>query len=465
MIKYYLNNKDSFYSVRKSYTLRLGKKNGTVNISKENKMSHNEEEYHLDSSKLLPVHITSNVVYEQLANTGQIVFEVTDACNLQCTYCVYRELYTDYDKRINQYIDPVKAKMLIDFLVEKLQTPSNNSPHKKVTVGFYGGEPLLNMDFIMDIVSYTKQRETEYLTFKYMMTTNGVLLKKHLDFFVKYDFEIMVSLDGSKENNAYRLYHNGKSSFDTVYENMIYIRDNYPVFFSNNILFNTVIHSLNNRQEAFCFFQKEFNKTPLFSSVSDVSIRRGFEKEMNALTAPKQSVQDDELEAKMEKVMEFKYNKIEKLQRFIFLYSGNVFYDYNDLLLKKNKQLFISNGTCIPFSRKVFMTVNNKLLPCEKIGHQYSLGKVTDTGVEIDCESIAQKYNYYFDLLINKCRGCHINRQCPQCLFGINNLEKKPVCKNFFSKQTSSDYLHGNIEQLSQRPELYKRIIEEFTKI
>jgi uncharacterized protein len=465
MIKYYFNNKDNFYSVRKNYTLRIEKKNGAVNIIKESKTSHNEEEYHLDSSELLPVHITSNAVYEQLANTGHIVFEVTDACNLQCTYCSYRELYTDYDKRTNQYIDPAKAKILIDFIIEKLQTPSNNSPHKKVIVGFYGGEPLLNMDFIMDIVSYTKQRETEYITFKYMMTTNGVLLKKYLDFFVKYDFEILVSLDGSKDNDAYRLYQNGKPSFDRVYENMIYIRDNYPVFFSNNILFNSVIHNLNNRQEVFCFFQKEFNKIPLFSNISDVSVKRGFKKKINVLSAPKRYIQDDKLETKMEKVMEFKYDKIEKLQRFIFLYSGNIFYDYNDLLSKKNKPNFISNGTCFPFSRKIFMTVNNKLLPCEKIGHRFSLGKVTDTGVEIDCENIARKYNYYFGLVINKCRGCYINRQCTQCIFGINNLEKKPVCKNFFNKRTLSDYLHRNIEQLSQRPELYKRIIEEFTKI
>jgi uncharacterized protein len=465
MIKYYFNNKDNFYSVQKDYTLQLKKKDGAISIIKKNKTSHHEDDYHLDSSRLLPVQITSKAVYEQLSNIGHIVFEVTDACNLQCTYCAYRELYTNYDKRENQYADPSKARILIDFIIEKLQTPSNKSPHKKVMIGFYGGEPLLNMDFIMDIVSYTKQRETEYITFKYMMTTNGVLLKKHLEFFVKYDFEIMVSLDGSKENNAYRIYHNGKSSFDTVYENMIYIRDHYPVFFSNNILFNSVIHNLNNRQEVFSFFQKEFNKAPLFSSVSDVSIRRGHEKEMNALAAPKESVQDDKLEAEMEKVMEYKYNKIERLQRFIFLYSGNIFYDYNDLLLKRDKPGFISNGTCFPFSRKIFMTVNSKLLPCEKIGHQYSLGKVTDTGVEIDCESIAQKYNYYFGLVINRCRGCYINRQCTQCLFGINNLEKKPACKNFFNRQALRDYLHGNIEQLFQRPELYRRIIEEFTKI
>jgi uncharacterized protein len=34
-----------------------------------------------------------------LANLPQLVFEVTDACNLQCKYCGYGEFYDDYDSR------------------------------------------------------------------------------------------------------------------------------------------------------------------------------------------------------------------------------------------------------------------------------------------------------------------------------------------------------------------------------
>ncbi|GHT49143.1 hypothetical protein AGMMS49982_01940 [Bacteroidia bacterium] len=39
-----------------------------------------------------------NIIY-QLANLRQITFEVTDACNLKCTYCGYGEFYNDHDKR------------------------------------------------------------------------------------------------------------------------------------------------------------------------------------------------------------------------------------------------------------------------------------------------------------------------------------------------------------------------------
>ena len=36
-----------------------------------------------------------------LANLKQLVFEVTDACNLRCKYCAYADLYEGYDQREN----------------------------------------------------------------------------------------------------------------------------------------------------------------------------------------------------------------------------------------------------------------------------------------------------------------------------------------------------------------------------
>ena len=36
-----------------------------------------------------------------LIHLHQIIFEVTDACNLRCKYCGYADLYEGYDKREN----------------------------------------------------------------------------------------------------------------------------------------------------------------------------------------------------------------------------------------------------------------------------------------------------------------------------------------------------------------------------
>lgn len=42
---------------------------------------------------------TPNDIEQNLINLKQLVFEVTDACNLRCKYCGYADLYEGYDKR------------------------------------------------------------------------------------------------------------------------------------------------------------------------------------------------------------------------------------------------------------------------------------------------------------------------------------------------------------------------------
>lgn len=51
-----------------------------------------------------------------LANTPQITFEVTDACNLSCRYCAYGDLYSDYDDRENKMLSVDKAIRLLSYI-------------------------------------------------------------------------------------------------------------------------------------------------------------------------------------------------------------------------------------------------------------------------------------------------------------------------------------------------------------
>ena len=49
-------------------------------------------------------YITPELVLRNLANLPQLVFEVTDACNLKCKYCAYGEFYDDFDERENKVL-------------------------------------------------------------------------------------------------------------------------------------------------------------------------------------------------------------------------------------------------------------------------------------------------------------------------------------------------------------------------
>lgn len=101
----------------------------------------------------MSTYLTANQIITALANTPQITFEVTDVCNLRCEYCAYGKLYSDYDKREGKMLSIETAKSFIDYMATLWASPENHSIHNNVYVSFYGGEPLLNMPFIKEIVS------------------------------------------------------------------------------------------------------------------------------------------------------------------------------------------------------------------------------------------------------------------------------------------------------------------------
>ena len=143
-------------------------------------------------------YVTAKQIELQLVNLKQLVFEVTDACNLNCTYCGYGELYNDYDKREGKNMPVEKAVAMIDYLSKLWKSNKNQSYNKVVFISFYGGEPLLNMKFIKLIINYIKTIDVPR-SFIYTMTTNAVLLDKYIDFLVENQFNILISLDGNKK--------------------------------------------------------------------------------------------------------------------------------------------------------------------------------------------------------------------------------------------------------------------------
>ena len=107
------------------------------------------------------------------------------------------------------------------------------------------------------------------------------------------------------------------------------------------------------------------------------------------------------------------------------------------------------------------MTVNNKIFPCERIGHQYSLGLVTNEGVQIDCEYIAHKYNTYYNKLNNQCSRCYFRQHCSQCMFSIEDLDTSPVCNQIADQQKFERYMQANMSLLREQPFLYNRMMKE----
>lgn len=157
---------------------------------------------------------------ESIGNVNNIVFEVTDACNLNCKYCAYGSLYNDYDQRTNKKISFETIQGIFEYLLPFWESHTNKSAEQIVSIGFYGGEPLMNFDCIKQVVEYCKGLNIQTRKFQFTMTTNATLMDKYLDFLVENKFQITISLDGDEWGNSYRVFHNGEGTFNKFFYNV-----------------------------------------------------------------------------------------------------------------------------------------------------------------------------------------------------------------------------------------------------
>lgn len=417
--------------------------------------------YNIKSSiKINPMYIK-----KQLANTPQIVFEVTDSCNLQCYYCGYGQLYEFYDKRDGINLNKKKAFSFINHMVELWNSPFNTSANREVCISFYGGEPLLNMKLIIDIIEYISSLDIPNIKFYYSMTTNGILLKKHIDLLVKYDFHLLISLDGNKENNKYRRLKNKMESFDYVMDNILSIKEKYPDYFKKRINFNSVLHNRNSVSEIYLFIKKNFGKVPMISELNTMGVKPEHKTEFNKtyrnLTESLYQGNDSET---IEHDMFILLPNNKSLVYFLHRYTDNIYYTYSDFFTDKKELQILPTGTCFPFSRKVFITTNGKILQCERISHKYYLGTINETGVvNIDYKNIAKKYHDWYNTLYIQCTACSRLGNCPQCMFYINDTNKTPQCPNFATINKLTKDISTFIYSLENDSKEYKRITENIS--
>ena len=417
----------------------------------------------IDQIEKLDANLDAQTIQYSLANTAQIILEVTDKCNCNCRYCWFGDFYSYHDKRCNNNLDIQTAKNILHYLVELWNSPLNISYDRIVYLTFYGGEPLLNFPFIKEITTYVKQTKTLRNRFVFAITTNGLLLQKYMDFLVENNFDLLVSLDGNEQNNAYRISKNGKPIFQTVMKHIKSMQKKYPDYFLTNVNFASVLHNKNSVPGIYRFFKEQFAKIPRIGSLNPLGVKESQKKTFWKTYANlQQSLIETEDYSVMEKDMFTRLPKTQDAAIFLHRCNDFCFQDYNDLLFPTVNNKRTPTGTCIPFSKKIFITVNGKILPCERIGQQFGLGWITPNGVELDFESIAEKYNRYYEKIRRQCNNCSNTNICTQCLFNIPSIEENnPVCAGAMTETDFAQYISSIIGAFEDEPETFSKILQE----
>jgi len=409
--------------------------------------------------------INETIVKNNLINLHNLVFEVTERCNLNCKYCgLSEQFYQKHDVRKSRDLPFEKAKLMIDYLLNLWRDNYIADTILPLSIGFYGGEPLLNMPLIKKIIDYVEQSNTTCRQIRYAMTTNAVLLDKHIDFLVEKNFYLTISLDGDEKAQSYRVDRAGNNSYNQVMHNVKLLQQTYPDYFYDlHVMFISVLHNRNDVEPILEFFKTHFRKIPQISTLDVSGINENKKEEFRKMYQNKsQSLFKSANCEAIENECFFNMPKSSRLIKFLYHSSRNIYSDYNQMLMSDLVKNVITTGTCTPFAKKLFVTANGKILPCERIEHDFELGYVHDDFVELDYRHVAEQHNFYLSKSADQCVRCATNNFCPQCVYSIDDIRSNsPCCPNFCTKENFEELKEQNFSYLRQHPHYYEKVLDE----
>lgn len=371
------------------------------------------------------------------SSLGMILLEVTERCNLRCSYCIYNPQVESTRNHGQKDMDLKVAYQAIDYLKK------SSSKKKEVAITFYGGEPLLRFPFIKSCVEYARKTVTDK-SVKFSVTTNGVLMTQEIaQFFASNEFSVLVSLDGPEEiHDRYRKDANGKGSFKNTIDALKNLIDAFGDKSKSKIGISMV-------------YAPPHNERSIQSAIKIFDQYPWLPKEMRLnITYPHPGSMS------MESLSKTDFEEVETL----FEWSKNQFLDNYDHkknlhpvsrnIIEKEMAQFIQrptyqkpideyylNGCCVPGVRKVYVTVDGSILLCEKTYYDTPrLGNIF-SGIDIDAVEKVLIDDYGKNSL-PLCSKCWAIRLCNQCYIysfqsgKFNSAKKQYYCHiTRFSKE------------------------------
>ena len=356
-----------------------------------------------------------------------LILQVTQDCNFQCRYCLFANdtKVERNHKKIN--MDYLTAKNSVDYLY------SHCADANEVVIGFYGGEPFLNFDLIKHITEYARQKFCSK-HIRFLTTTNASLLDDYIiEFLIKNRFEISISLDGdeSYQNSHIKFKANGKNTFDIVMQNVIKIRDADPLYFRENVSFNPVIFNDENSERVYLFYEGiNVHKDNININKANLNGIDYFDTPSMLFSNQTVSITKDEM----------------KLNSFVKKIEEE------NIIPKR----WHPNGQCAPGVRRLFVTIDGSIYPCEKIieNSAYCIGNINSPN-KID-KSKAKKLLNSATITREECMRCWAFRFCEMCISHCLNPST-----NCLSKETKLLNCENQKKQIIQMMKLYIDMCKE----
>ena len=138
----------------------------------------------------------------------------TTRCNANCSYC-FEKSYERKDMSVDV------SDAVSDYILNVAKTYSS------IELGWFGGEPLLNISAIDRIISNIRSKTDKPL--KSEITTNGSLINQSLvDRMLEWNvYNVQITLDGTRDRyNEIKAYNCKKYNFDSIIDNIELLSEN-----------------------------------------------------------------------------------------------------------------------------------------------------------------------------------------------------------------------------------------------
>lgn len=360
-----------------------------------------------------------NLTYD--SPTSQLLLIVTNKCNMRCVYCVYSDMYPQtiqYEDKQMSFDVAVKA---IEQYMKLYQIRERRGLNKNPVINFYGGEPLLNYELIKKVVDHSSKNFM--YEFDYYITTNGLLLEDDIiEFFIKNDFRITISLDGDSENHdRNRLTHDGRTTHSKILEKVkryFTLRENAQSS-KSAISFNACFDIYTSPTNMLKFFEKDplLKDKAIFVFYSEI-IPYGTEYYNYCKGLYEKGVIPNSSNTWNKELKQIQSNFLKDLidNNEISPYLKSLFtnfYFYGNRRIGGHGAL---NNSCIPGS-KIAVNAEGDFFLCERVCEKLPIGNINKGLMWEKVETILEQF---VKVLNENCLKCNVSKMCQLCFMHLS---------------------------------------------
>jgi uncharacterized protein len=337
-----------------------------------------------------------------------LVLMVTEECNLRCRYCAYSGIYENQRVHSHNIMSKEIAKKAIDLYFDHFWKVKQNNVAANPSIGFYGGEPMMNFELIKFAIEYANSFYTGEIN--YTITLNATLLtEERMDYLVENDVNMVFSLNGDKEeNDRSRVFPDGEGTYDIIMKNVNHLRTRHPEYYQRNFAISAVFDSGTDIISIDSFFsQEKFADVPISPSM----VSKAYGNWYDQFDAESKRRFSEQLKFLKEKFYTAKKSNISSSYFIRGLFNSM-------LLTILTRRIGGNSPSFVPFTRpcvpgvKIAVDYLGKLHVCEKVNFSRPIGDVT-TGIDVN--RVNDMLDTYINALADKCTNCPVSRLCSVC--------------------------------------------------